>query len=120
MAHLAQLLVAVAVSVNNKVSLFVENQARERVLPRIARAVLAATGAGFTTTRGYVKGLPEKLPSYQEACLHIYDAVDYAENAFDMKGSCGFSFGNGCSDGATETSLFGGSKARTIPIKSML
>jgi pimeloyl-ACP methyl ester carboxylesterase len=41
-------------------------------------------GAGFTTTHGYIAGLAEKLPSYQEACLHIYDAVDYAENAFDL------------------------------------
>ena len=38
-------------------------------------------GAGFTTTRGYIKNLPAHLPAYQEACLHIYDAVDYAENA---------------------------------------
>ncbi len=37
-------------------------------------------GAGFTTTHGYVPNLPEKLPDYQEACLSIYDAVDYAEN----------------------------------------
>ena len=41
-------------------------------------------GAGFTTTRGYIKNLPAKLPDYQEACLHIYDAVDYAENAFNV------------------------------------
>jgi pimeloyl-ACP methyl ester carboxylesterase len=41
-------------------------------------------GAGFTKTRGYVAGLPEKLPPYQEACLHIYDAVDYAGNVFDV------------------------------------
>jgi predicted esterase len=40
-------------------------------------------GAGFTTTHGYIKDLPQ-LPAYQEACLHIYDAVDYAENAFDV------------------------------------
>jgi hypothetical protein len=38
-------------------------------------------GAGFTSTHGYIKSLPAKLPDYQEACLHIYDAVDYAENA---------------------------------------
>ena len=43
---------------------------------------------------------------------------EYAENAFDMKGGCGFSFGNGCSDGAGDTSLFGGKKRRTIPIKA--
>jgi predicted esterase len=41
-------------------------------------------GAGFTTTHGYVKGLPDKLPPYQEACLRIYDAVDYAANAADV------------------------------------
>jgi predicted esterase len=41
-------------------------------------------GAGFTATHGYVPNLPEKLPAYQEACLHIYDAVDYAENAADV------------------------------------
>jgi hypothetical protein len=41
-------------------------------------------GAGFTTTHGYVANLPEKLPPYQEACLHIYDAADYAENVFDV------------------------------------
>jgi hypothetical protein len=41
-------------------------------------------GAGFTSTHGYVKGLPAKLPGYQEACLRIYDAADYAANAFDV------------------------------------
>ncbi len=41
-------------------------------------------GAGFTTTHGYIKGLPQKLPPYQEKCLRIYDALDYAENAFNV------------------------------------
>ena len=41
-------------------------------------------GAGFTNTHGYIKNLPEKLPDYIEKCLHIYDAVDYAENAFNV------------------------------------
>jgi dienelactone hydrolase len=41
-------------------------------------------GAGFTTTHGYVGNLPKELPDYQEKCLHIYDAVDYAENAFNV------------------------------------
>ncbi len=35
----------------------------------------------------------------------------YAEDAYDMKGDCGFSFGNGCADGTSETSLFGGNRA---------
>jgi len=43
---------------------------------------------------------------------------EYAEDAFDLRGGCGFSFGNGCSDGHSEPSLFGAKKKRTIPIKS--
>jgi hypothetical protein len=45
---------------------------------------VVSPGAGFTTTRGYIKNLPEKLPDYQEKCLRIYDAVLYAENAFNV------------------------------------
>lgn len=41
-------------------------------------------GAGFSTTHGYIAKLPEQLPDFQERCLRIYDAVDYAENAFDV------------------------------------
>ncbi len=38
-------------------------------------------GAGFTTTHGYVSGMPASLPSPQEELLTIYDAVNYARNA---------------------------------------
>jgi predicted esterase len=41
-------------------------------------------GAGFTSTHGYISNLPAKLAPWKEACLRIYDAVDYAENAFDV------------------------------------
>ncbi|HEY1191573.1 MAG TPA: hypothetical protein VGE74_28330, partial [Gemmata sp.] len=41
-------------------------------------------GAGFTATHGYVSGLPKELPDHVEKCLRIYDAVDYAENAFNV------------------------------------
>jgi hypothetical protein len=43
-----------------------------------------APGAGFTTTHGYVPRLADKLSPEQEACLSIYDAIDYAENASDV------------------------------------
>jgi nitrate reductase beta subunit len=43
---------------------------------------------------------------------------EYAENAFNVRGGCGFSFGNGCSEGVGEVSLFGSEKKRTIPIKA--
>ncbi len=45
---------------------------------------------------------------------------EYAESAFDLRGGCGFSFGNGCSDGSTDASLFGGKKPRTIPIRAQM
>jgi nitrate reductase beta subunit len=32
---------------------------------------------------------------------------EYAESAFDLRASCGFTFGNGCSDGVSTGSLFG-------------
>ena len=32
---------------------------------------------------------------------------ELGEDAYDLRGSCGFSFGNGCSDGTSEASLFG-------------
>ncbi len=53
-------------------------------LHRPDRWCVIGPGAGFTTTHGYVKNLPAKLPWYQEKCLRIYDAVDYSLNCFDV------------------------------------
>ena len=36
------------------------------------------------------------------------------EDAFDLRGGCGFSFGNGCTPGETQPSLFGGAKRPRI------
>jgi len=58
------------------------------------------------------------IANYEDRFVIPSTHREYAENTFDMKGGCGFSFGNGCSDGSSETSLFGGKKRRTIPIKS--
>lgn len=44
-------------------------------------------GAGFTDTKKYQK-LTEPLPAWQESCLHIYDAEDYARNAFNVPIAC--------------------------------
>jgi hypothetical protein len=48
------------------------------------RWCILGPGAGFTTTHGYVRNLPSKLAPEQEACLRIYDAALYAENAFNV------------------------------------
>ena len=58
------------------------------------------------------------IANYEDRFVIPTTHREYAENAYDLRGGCGFSFGNGCSDGQTETSLFGGAKKRTIPIKT--
>jgi nitrate reductase beta subunit len=58
------------------------------------------------------------IANYEDRFVIPTSHREYAENTFDMRGGCGFSFGNGCSDGASETSLFGSGKRRTIPIKA--
>ena len=57
------------------------------------------------------------IANYEDRFVIPSTHREYAENTFDVRGGCGFSFGNGCSDGASEVSLFGSSKKRTIPIK---
>ena len=57
------------------------------------------------------------IANYEDRFVIPTSHREYAENTFDMRGGCGFTFGNGCSDGASDVSIFGGSKKRTIPIK---
>jgi len=57
------------------------------------------------------------IANYEDRFVIPSTHREYAENAFNVRGGCGFSFGNGCSEGVTETSLFGSEKKRTIPIK---
>jgi nitrate reductase beta subunit len=59
------------------------------------------------------------IANYEDRFVIPTTHREYAENAYDLRGSCGFTFGNGCSDGVTETSLFGGGKKRTIPLKQV-
>ncbi len=37
------------------------------------------------------------------------------EDAYDLRGGCGFSFGNGCSDGISETNIFNVPKKHKLP-----
>jgi nitrate reductase beta subunit len=60
------------------------------------------------------------IANYEDRFVIPSTHREYAENAFNVRGGCGFSFGNGCSEGISETSLFGSEKKRTIPIKAMV
>ena len=57
------------------------------------------------------------IANYEDRFVIPTSHREVDENAFNLRGGCGFSFGNGCSEGTTETSLFGSEKKRTIPIK---
>jgi len=59
------------------------------------------------------------IANYEDRFVIPTTHREYAENAFDMKGGCGFSFGNGCSDGTSEASLFGGKKRKTFSMKAI-
>ncbi len=52
------------------------------------------------------------IANYEDRFVIPSTHREYAENAFDLRGSCGFSFGNGCSDGTSTASLFGKHKAK--------
>ncbi len=60
------------------------------------------------------------IANYEDRFVIPSTHREYAENAFDVRGGCGFSFGNGCSDGTTPISVFSSKKKRTIPVKAVV
>ena len=54
------------------------------------------------------------IANYEDRFVIPSTHREYAENAYDLKGSCGFSFGNGCSDGASAPSLFSPKKKNGV------
>jgi nitrate reductase beta subunit len=47
------------------------------------------------------------IANYEDRFVIPSTHREYAENAYDLRASCGFTFGNGCSDGSSTGSLFG-------------
>ncbi len=56
------------------------------------------------------------IANYEDRYVIPSTHREYAENAYDLKASCGFTFGNGCSDGTSTASLFG-QKPRSVAPK---
>ena len=50
------------------------------------------------------------IANYEDRFVIPSSHKEMAEDSFNEKGSCGFSFGNGCSDGVSEPTLFGKKK----------
>lgn len=60
------------------------------------------------------------LANYEDRFVIPTSHRAYAEDAYDMKSGCGFSFGNGCSGGESSTDLFGAKKQtvrQVIPVE---
>jgi nitrate reductase beta subunit len=84
---------------------------------RVNEAVLDQVGLHASEVEEMYRYLA--IANYEDRFVIPTAHREYAEDAFDLRGGCGFSFGNGCSDGSSATSLFGGAKGRkTIPIKA--
>ena len=52
------------------------------------------------------------IANYEDRFVIPSTHREYAENAYDLRSSCGFTFGNGCSEGPNDVSLFGKRKPR--------
>jgi nitrate reductase beta subunit len=61
------------------------------------------------------------IANYEDRFVIPTTHREYAENAYQLRGECGFSFGNACSDGESKESLFGGRMGprKVIPLKTV-
>ena len=53
------------------------------------------------------------IANYEDRFVIPTTHREMVEDAYDLRGSCGFSFGNGCSSGGADSDMFGGKKTRT-------
>ncbi|NDH53547.1 MAG: nitrate reductase subunit beta, partial [Betaproteobacteria bacterium] len=91
-------------------------QRAKHVDQRINLAVLQQVGISQAEVEEMYQVMA--IANYEDRFVIPSTHREYAEDTFNMRGGCGFSFGNGCSEGIGETSLFGSAKKRTIPIRA--
>jgi len=91
-------------------------QREKHVDGRINQAVLKQVGISQAMVEEMYQVMA--IANYEDRFVIPTTHREYAENAFNVRGGCGFSFGNGCSEGTSEVSMFGSEKKRTIPIKA--
>jgi nitrate reductase beta subunit len=91
-------------------------QREKHVEQRINTAALEQVGLSVAEVEEMYQVMA--IADYEDRFVIPTTHREYAENTFNVRGGCGFTFGNGCSEGTTETSLFGSDKKRTIPIRA--
>jgi nitrate reductase beta subunit len=57
------------------------------------------------------------LANYEDRFVIPTAHRELGADAYDMRGSCGFSFGNGCGGGETEVNLFGSPRKTKNPME---
>jgi nitrate reductase beta subunit len=80
----------------------------ETVHQQVDTAVLEQVGLNAATVEDMYQIMA--IANYEDRFVVPSSHKEMAEDSFNEKGSCGFSFGNGCSDGVSEVSLFGKKK----------
>jgi nitrate reductase beta subunit len=80
----------------------VDNVERPEVLARV----------GLTVAQVEEMYRTMAIANYEDRYVIPSAHREYAESAFDLRGGCGFSFGNGCSDGMDGRGLFAGGPAK--------
>ena len=94
-----------------------ESQRTGMIVPAVTRPIQALDliPMGNTDSASIVY-MEETLRTHSGA--EVIEGGAYAEDAYELRGSCGFSFGNGCSDGSSRPSLFGKPR-KQAPAKPM-
>ena len=54
------------------------------------------------------------IANYEDRFVVPTSHREISEDAYDVRGSCGFSFGNGCSGGSSDADLFGSNRPKTV------
>jgi nitrate reductase beta subunit len=54
------------------------------------------------------------IANYEDRFVIPTTHREVSEDAYDVRGSCGFSFGNGCSGGTSESDLFGAKRRKVV------
>ncbi|TAM00278.1 MAG: nitrate reductase subunit beta [Paraburkholderia sp.] len=77
------------------------------------------TAAGLTAAQVEDMYRIMALANYEDRFVVPSSHKEMVEDSFNEKGSCGFSFGNGCSGGVTEGSLFGSKTQGSVVFADM-
>jgi nitrate reductase beta subunit len=89
---------------------------RERHVEKRENAqVLAQAGLTLAQVEDMYRTMA--IANYEDRFVVPTTHREYAESAYDLRGGCGFEFGNSSSEGKSATSLFGGGR-KVIPIKA--